>query len=396
MDTLFKEQVKQFPIELKLLLSLINEEQTIDKLSPDLLEKINWDTFYTLTIHHRVFPIVYKKIKELDSEFVPEFVCQKLKLSYQKNIFRMLFLSGETENVAKLFDKNNIRSLFLKGTVLAVDLYGDVSLRTSADIDILIPIEKLSLAEKLLLDHGYIKDDYIETVLNDWKWRHHHITFSHPEKQIKVEIHWRLNPGPAKEPNFNDLWDRKRVSKLTSYPVYTLGFEDLFLFLVSHGARHGWSRLRWLMDIEKLVKMELNWNKTKDLLRENQFLQLGGQALYLASELLCTKVPDEMMENINRKQTKQLAGDALFYIKQMVNLHTYPVPKDVSEYHKRHLISLMSKRQKVLFFASTLYPYPEDAEFFPLPKILHFLYFPLRPIIVILRKTKNYSEARRA
>ena len=83
-----------------------------------------------------------------------------------------------------------------------------------------------------------------ESVLNDWKWRHHHVTYFHPQKKIKLEIHWRLNPGPAKEPSFRRImgWKRIRVL-LTSYPVYFLGREDLFLFLVSHGARHGWSRL---------------------------------------------------------------------------------------------------------------------------------------------------------
>ena len=40
-----------------------------------------------------------------------------------------------------------------------------------------------------------MKDDYIQTVLNDWKWRHHHVTYFHPEKEIKLEIHWRLNPA---------------------------------------------------------------------------------------------------------------------------------------------------------------------------------------------------------
>ena len=106
-----------------------------------------------------------------------------------------------------------------------------------------------------------MKDDYIVKVLNDWKWRHHHITYFHPQKKIKLEVHWRLNPGPGKEPCFNELWERKRISSLTSFPVYFLGREDLFLFLVSHGARHGWSRLRWLVDIHQLVKQELDWSK---------------------------------------------------------------------------------------------------------------------------------------
>ena len=58
---------------------------------------------------------------------------------------------------------------------------------------------------------------------------------------------------------------RKRISSLTSYPIYFLGREDLFLFLVSHGARHGWSRLRWLTDIDRLLKQELNWEFLYDI-----------------------------------------------------------------------------------------------------------------------------------
>ena len=79
----------------------------------------------------------------------------------------------------------------------------------------------------------------------------------HPQKKIKLEVHWRLNPGPAKDQALMILWERKRISSLTSSPVYFLGREDLFLFLVSHGARHGWSRLRWLVDINQIVKQEL-------------------------------------------------------------------------------------------------------------------------------------------
>ena len=51
-------------------------------------------------------------------------------------------------------------------------------------------------------------------------------------KKNKLEIHWRLNPGPGKEPNFSELWERKRISILTKNYLYFLGREDLFLFLV--------------------------------------------------------------------------------------------------------------------------------------------------------------------
>lgn len=89
------------------------------------------------------------------------------------------------------------------------------------------------------------------------------LPFSSPEK-IKVEIHWRLNPGPGREPSFNELWERKAISSITTnQPIYILGNMDLFLFLVSHGARHGWSRLRWLEDIDMLLKKKWIGRKKK-------------------------------------------------------------------------------------------------------------------------------------
>ena len=144
----------------------------------------------------------------------------------------MLYLCNEMEQINKICKDKQIPLLFLKGPVLAFELYGDISLRTSSDIDILVPINKLEKAENVLMELGFIKDDYIETILNDWKWRHHHVTYIHPKKEVKVEIHWRLNPGPGKEPSFQELWSRKRISLVTTNPIYFLGKEDLFLFLV--------------------------------------------------------------------------------------------------------------------------------------------------------------------
>ncbi|WP_020061975.1 nucleotidyltransferase domain-containing protein [Bacillus sp. 123MFChir2] len=388
----FSLHVEYIPKELQLLLEMlkIQEGNTVLSNSNEWFTNIDWGAFLKLAMHHRVYPLIYLKVKEIDEKSIPPYVIQTLYLQFKKNTFQMLHLSAEMEQVSKLFTENEIRTLFLKGPILAHDLYGDISLRTSCDLDILIPIHQLEKAETLLLEKGYVKDDYIQTILNDWKWRHHHITFFHPQKQIKVEIHWRLNPGPGKEPSFEQLWERKRKSTLTSYPIYLLGSEDLFLFLVTHGARHGWSRLRWLVDINQIVRKNLDWAQINRLLKKYHYLPIGGQALILASQLLNTTIIKEMMGLTNQKQSKRLAKDTLFYFKEMVNLHADSVPEEVMIYHTRYLFSLMSNQQKFLFIMSYLYPYPIDAKTLPLPKPLHFLYFPLRPFLCFWRKTRKH------
>ncbi|MFF1994048.1 nucleotidyltransferase family protein [Bacillus mycoides] len=379
--------------ELKFLFAILKlqDDETLQTYSSEWFADIDWEVFLEQAMHHRVYPVIYQKLKQVDEERIPSHVVQTLNRKYKKNTFQMLYLSAEMERINKLCNENEIRMIFLKGPVLSQDLYGDISLRTSCDLDVLIPMQNLEKVEMLLLEQGYVKDDYIQTILNDWKWRHHHITFFHPTKQIKLEIHWRLNPGPGKEPGFEELWKRKRKSTLTSNSVYMLGEEDLFLFLVSHGARHGWSRLRWLVDIKKIVDQELNWSEIHKLMRKYQMLHLGGQALILAAQLLGVRLDERMMELVAKKRSKQLAQEALFYFKQMIDLHTDPVPEEVFIYHSRYLFSLMSNQQKILYIMSQLYPYPIDAKTLPLPKFLHFLYFPLRPFLCLWRKTKKLA-----
>ncbi|WP_028611938.1 nucleotidyltransferase domain-containing protein [Paenibacillus harenae] len=380
--------------ELRLMLALLAMEQQADISFDieDMLQKADWDRFIELARHHRVFPSINRKLQQLKTTGIPVFVTQMFHRDYYRNTMQMLALSGEMEQLSKVFSDHDIRTLFLKGPVIAADLYGDVSLRTSCDLDFLVPIGALEQVESLLVSLGYVKDDYIETVLSDWKWRHHHFAFYHPDKRIKAEVHWRLNPAPSKEPKFNDLWERRRQSSLINRPIYYLGREDLFMFLVSHGARHGWSRLRWLLDIKQLINQQIDWPKLIRLLREHRYAHIGGQALLLAARLLAVPLREEMKPLLSDRRAEWSAEDAMFYVRRMVNLHSPPIPEEVDRYHKKYLFGLLTTRQKIKFVASFLHPYPEDANTLPLPKNLHFLYFPLRPFIWSWRKVRKRPE----
>ncbi|MGE7760171.1 nucleotidyltransferase domain-containing protein [Peribacillus sp. NPDC097895] len=372
--------------ELKFLLDCLKNE-TNKQVPINVEQNLDWNLFLKLARHHRVYPLIYTKLKS--ANYIPAPITQSMSYDYQKNTFKMLKLSGEIERISRVVFENEISTLFLKGPILAADLYGGISQRTSSDVDILVNIDDLKKIETLLIQMGYVKDEYIQTVLNDWKWRHHHFVYFHSEKEIKLEIHWRLNPGPAKEPTFNELWQRKKVSSLTtSYPIYCLGNEDLFLFLTSHGARHGWSRLRWLVDIDRLCKKKLDWDKIISLLKKYQYMHVAGQTLVLTSQLLNTPINKEVNHLTTDFRSNRLAQDALFYIQRFINLHDEPLSEEIASYHKKHLFSLMSFQNKMLFILSFLHPYFEDTKTLPLPQKFHFLYFPLRPFLWFWRKTR--------
>ncbi len=386
MDNNHSLDLSIIPKELELLLDIIKTENddSLEELKKELFAEIDWDFFLQLARHHRVYPVIYTKLIKIDNRMIPKNVIRTLFKEYQKNTFQMLHLSGEMEQVSKLFTENQIRLLFLKGPVIAADLYGDISLRTSKDLDLLIPLDSLEKAEKLLLSLGYEKE-MVPNILNEWKWRYHHVVYYHPSRNIQLEIHWRLQPFPLREPRFNELWERKRIGSITSYPVYFLGNEDLFLYLVSHGARHGWFRLRWLLDIDKLLRKGLNFEIIKIIMKKYQNRHIVGQALILASGLLKTPIEKGGGKLTEGSDSKKMAQNTLVFIKDTESLTNIMTTK----YYKRYLRSLMSTLQKFLYCLILLYPSSSDAKTLRLPKSIHFLYFPLRPFLSAWRKTRK-------
>ncbi|CAG9620755.1 nucleotidyltransferase domain-containing protein [Sutcliffiella rhizosphaerae] len=355
----------------------------VDQL--EISDNMDWELFIDFSLHHRLFPILHQKVKNANK--IPVHVRETLAIYYKQNAFRMLQLSAEMINFHKHFVEKEIPMLFLKGPNLAHDLYGNVSLRTCSDLDVLVPIDRLQDAEEILLNQGFEKDDYIQTILGDWTWRHHHFTYIHKEKELKVEIHWRLNPGPGYEPTFRQLWEHRRKSNLTKKPLYMLGKEHQFFFLVTHGARHGWSRLRWLFDIHQMLKQEIDWEMVLNIFKKHHYTKVGFQALLLARALFQSKMPIFA----ECKKSRKLAQSAIYYLERKVNLHKEPLPEEISKYHEQYLFGLMSIQQKLLYSLSLFFPYPEDAQRFPLPKRLHFLYFPLRPILGGIRMFKKQT-----
>lgn len=390
MDNNFNLDFDLLSKELCLLLEILKiEDENIEKLSIELPKDIDWEKFLSLTRHHRVYPLIYSKLIKTDEKIVPSHVIQTLYNDYKKNTFQMLHLSGEMEQVSKVFAENQIRLLFLKGPVIAADLYGDISLRTSKDLDILIQITDLKRADEFLLILGYERE---EIPFGKWKWMNHHATYFHPQKRVEIELHWRIHPYPTKVPDFNELWERKRISDITSYPVYYLGVDDLFLFLVEHGARHAWFRLRWLVDIDQILRKRITNN---NILQNNHS---GGQAIILASQLFNTPINQEMHLLSTKKRSRKQAQMAYFFIIEMGNLNELQ-PKgnlgntlltDMKKYFSlnRYLFSQKSNVQKFIFIIKLFFPSSIDVNTLKLPKLLHFLYFPLRPFLWFWRKTR--------
>ncbi|PFA18433.1 Renal dipeptidase [Bacillus cereus] len=380
MDNKFELDLTLLSKEFKLLLELLKEdnEEGIQKNKQELFSDIDWEHFLYLARHHRVYPLMYVRLKSMDKSLIPQEVIETLCSEYRRNTFQMLQLSGEMERLNQLFHEHGIQLLLLKGPVIAQEIYGDISLRTSKDLDILIKEINLEKVENVLLDLGYVRNG-VQTILNERKWRHHHVSYFHPKKCIEIEIHWKIHPFPMKQPSFDELWQRRRVTSLMGSSVCFLGKEDLFLYLIVHGARHGWFRLRWLKDIDQMFRRSMDFERIYKFLEKYKYHIPYSQVRILLSILLHTPMREKVKILTKEKQAEKLAEKAYIHI----------INSKQQSYISSYLISLETNSQRLLLIISSLYPCFKDVEIIKLPKYLHFLYFPLRPFLWTWRKTKH-------
>ncbi|MBR2566363.1 MAG: nucleotidyltransferase family protein [Paenibacillus sp.] len=376
-------------------MSLLRDDLT-DLTSKEMtsrLDDMDWPLFVQLVYHHRLYSVIYVRLKQMNLPSVPQTVMESLKQQYTINTFRMLQLTAEMEQVCGAFRERGIRTITLKGPALAHDLYGDVSMRTSKDLDILIPVQEVEAAERILIGLGYqCKEGERSLTVRSWKWREHHICYIHPEKRTQVEIHWRLNPDSGRETDFELLWKRSRFSSYTQTPVRMLEREDLWVYLVTHGARHGWFRLRWLLDMDQMIRtMPLDTKKVERRLKAEGRLSIGSQTLHLASDLLHTPLSDDYLSimAMSNRAGQRLARAGALFMNDMLDS-----PAELPNYQS-YLFSLRSARQKWFFFIERLYPSTWDVHQLPLPRSLYFLYFPLRPFLWFWRRFKKSTMTER-
>ncbi|MGG4340587.1 nucleotidyltransferase domain-containing protein [Paenibacillus lautus] len=373
--------------ELSFLLYLLRNNTHEEILIKQYASDIDWDMFMKLALHHRVYPLVYLQLKGMDESLIPSEVMASLQQHYHNNVMKMLHLSREMSQLCEALKDSGVRTLLLKGPILATQLYGDLAYRTSKDLDILVDADDVERVERVLVQLGYELQD--ERILGNWKKTSHHLSYEHKKHSAQIEVHWRLNPHYNKSFSFDLLWERRNDVMLSHQIYHYLGNEDLLNYLADHGARHGWFRLRWLMDIARLLPM-INSNDMKAHFERYGGQPYVGQAFILLSRLFSVDIPHDLTVLTMNSKAHRFAQSALYYIKRIVKLN--PVPeKSVAWRYNRYLFSLMTGKQKALYILNKFLPNSRDASVLPLPKSLHFLYYPLRPFLWFWRRMKQPS-----
>lgn len=356
---------------------------------------IDWNLFLLLSKKHRVYPVVYKNLMEIKDVYQDEQTIKALKVLCTKNMMNSLRLMKELVKIASVFEEQGINLISFKGPVLAVYLYNNVSSRVSRDLDVLINKKDLDKAIRILTSLEYTLDVLSNVTPKQQKCItkcSHHFGFTSKDG-ITLELHWRFETGDDNF-DFDKVWANKIDVDITGTKIHVLPPDENFLYLVFHGSKHAWKRLRWLNDIAELIKEnKLNWNYIVDESKKRNYEYTLAQALVLCNALYGTPLRTDFLQ-----QTKSL--------KLAVKLSKRCIPffesTDEEEEKYGHHLFLKTKeyglmwrhdaKKKRSYFLFHITPSTNEFTAYKIPDRFFFLYYFIRPYNLLKRALRRKTK----
>jgi Uncharacterised nucleotidyltransferase len=199
---------------------------------------------------------------------------------------RNMKLATDLGEVMGALQGAGVRALTFKGPTTSLQLHGDVGIRPSNDLDVLVPPDALNEAMRLVTGLGFRRDPKFD--LRDMEPNlAHHIAYLRGGTTLEVHVRLFSNAGFANE-SFDVLWPGRRPCTIPGGPVATLDVGRQALHLALHGSWHGFGCLKWLADIGALLNdsAEISWTDLLEDAEHSEWRRPLLLALHLASEAL--------------------------------------------------------------------------------------------------------------
>jgi hypothetical protein len=256
-----------------------------------------WELVLELATHHQLRGLSYRLLADGPlAPQIPPAVRDRLRASYVDTAVRNAVLFRQTSEIAAALAASGIPVMLLKGLHLARFVYPEPALRNMADVDLMVPRDRLAEAERVMIERGY--GPLPRPDLEEFCTWSNHLAKLTKEGAPVLELHWGIErPTCPFRIDLDGLWARSREAMLEGTAVRLLSPEDLLLHLALHGSYHhrfDRSALKGLADIDAVVAKhgaELDWAALVD--RANHWGASGfGYTIFrLAGEILGTPFP---------------------------------------------------------------------------------------------------------
>lgn len=371
---------------------------------PKIPEGLDWEAFEAALRQHRVQPLLIRGLRGMDADMVAQFPVLKKYRSRQNQYTMESFqrLQALAQACAALAAEG-IRVISMKGPILSMELYGDPSLRTSRDLDVMVCEEDMHRAGEILIGLGYEQE---QSLFHKTPLRRKYYSLIELEKHtvytrgdICIELHWKSNF--QSETTFDELWAGREEQLILGKRIAILGADDRHPALVIHAAEHGFHRLRWLLDLYELQrKPGFSWEKLHRQMRAQGVGELLLETILVMYRLalpglenvefegfrltrdgsgLCLELSDELAEEGRRALA---LCEAVYPLWQRET----PWGDPRQRAHDRLLPTSLIQKSLLQKLLQNFGPSTYELELVDLPDWLFWLYFLIRPFSWLWRK----------
>jgi hypothetical protein len=373
------------------------DAETVESLRRLVESGIDWDLVATLAYRHGVEGLVYRNLLSLCSDLLPTEVAARLRARTLVNAQQTLNQTRALLSILEQLKARGISATPYKGPILGATAYGDLSLRQSCDLDIVVRRADVVRAVETLTSAGYRLEPTrasmaeVARLLSSKK----DFRLVSEDGRIVVELHWRLMGKHFYFPyEVESLWEHLVPVEVSGKKVLNIPPADSLVILSAHGLKHLWLRLLWIADISELIRNNpnLDWDATLRLAEKHRARRILLLGLYLAHRLLEAPVPAEVFALIAADKRVQTFGDRL---SELITRSDDPAFHDDEQYPYESYPAFISMRESMRdkvrlgwrYFLGFLHvaftPNKLDRELMPLPSSLSFLYHLLRPVRLI-------------
>lgn len=381
--------------EAQLVLDILRERNG-DKKPPSIdtfpLEDINWPLLIKMLRYHKLIPFSYLFFKHSSFTLSKE-TKDIFEKKYNFVLSRNIRFQEEFLRLYRIFTKEGIGIVPIKGLALLADLYNQYPVRPMTDMDILAKEEELEKAEGILENSGY-KKHLGKGSYSYWRGQNCNIPFKKEKEDWLLELHFALDLKRHSWSILPDLWKRIQPFDINGTKIKLLSPEDTLFSLALHQRRFGAPLcLKNTLDIALLLhkyKDKFDWRYVLEeakkgemrltiffVLLQAEFLQKTQISPLVWKEL---RVPDWKRKLIKRLIEKDTFSSKPFSRLKHIYLKTHFLLYD-SLWEPINYILHITREEFAKFYNLTLYA-PKTETLYK----MRFLYLPWRLILDNLKK----------
>lgn len=263
---------------------------------------IDWAYVFALAYEQGVTPLMNLHLRA--SASVPPEYLSKLQQVCESHALVNLSMVAELFRVLEILRNADIQAIPYKGPALAVQAYGDLTLRVFSDLDLVLRHRDVMRACDQLIDAGY-HPAFSRPLAVSGKIPGQYV-FRREGSRIPIEIHTEstLRYFPRRL-DLDAMSQRLESVLVGGREVFTFAPEDTLQMLCVHGSKHFWDHLLWIADIAALAArpLKLDWQKALSQARSLGMERMVLLGLSLAESMLGARFPTHVTARLRVDRT---------------------------------------------------------------------------------------------